>query len=221
MLAFRHRIRALVVGAAAIALVTIGAGGTLAASTTPSVYACYNSYGQVAMASAPQCKLAGGGQLVQINTQGIPGPIGPTGAMGATGPTGPTGPAGATGVAGATGETGVAGASGPTGPTGPAGAAGLGPRAWGTVAYDGTFWIPPVGLTAVTITAPGEYCVNVQGLTSFADFRTFTATSGSATRLVSIVPGYLQNCGPGPGLVVKVTDLAGAPATASFVIVVY
>ncbi len=215
MLAFRHRLRAIVVGAAAIASVTIGAGGTLAASTTPPVYACYNAYGQVAMASAPQCKLAGGGQLVQINTQGIPGPMGPTGAMGATGATGPTGPTGPTGVAGATGITGATGSTGPTGPTGP------GPRAWGTVAYDGTFWITPVGLTAVTITALGEYCVNVQGLTTFTDWRTFTATSGSINRLVSIVPGYLQNCGPGPGLVVKVTDFGGAPAPGSFAIVVY
>ena len=46
------------------------------------------------MATIPQCKLAGGGQLVAINTQGIPGPVGPTGASGATGATGPTGPTG-------------------------------------------------------------------------------------------------------------------------------
>ncbi len=100
MPAFRPRLRALVVGAAAIALVTIGAGGTLAASTTPTVYACYNANGQVAMAPIPQCKLSGGGQLVQINAAGIPGPAGPTGATGATGPTGPTGATGPSGPAG-------------------------------------------------------------------------------------------------------------------------
>ena len=91
MPAFRPRLRALLVGAAAIALVTVGAGGTLAASTTPTVYACYNANGQVAMASIPQCKLTGGGQLVSINTQGLPGPTGPTGAQGPAGPAGPTG----------------------------------------------------------------------------------------------------------------------------------
>jgi hypothetical protein len=91
MTAFRPRLRALLVGAAALALVTVGAGGTLAASTTPTVYACFNANGQVAMASIAQCKLAGGGQLVAINTQGIPGPTGPTGAQGPSGPAGPTG----------------------------------------------------------------------------------------------------------------------------------
>ncbi len=99
MPAFRPRLRALVVGGAAIALVTIGAGGTLAAST-PTVWACYNANGQVAMATIPQCKLAGGGQLVQINAAGVPGPAGPQGATGLTGPQGATGATGATGPAG-------------------------------------------------------------------------------------------------------------------------
>ena len=94
MPAFRPRLRALVVGAAAVALVTIGAGGTLAAST-PTVWACFNANGQVAMATIPQCKLAGGGQLVQVNAAGVPGPMGPSGATGPQGPTGPTGAAGA------------------------------------------------------------------------------------------------------------------------------
>jgi hypothetical protein len=99
MTTFRPRLRALVVGAAALALVTIGAGGTLAASTTPTLYACFNANGQVSMATIPQCKLAGGGQLAQINAAGVQGPTGPqgsTGATGDTGPTGPTGPAAAT-----------------------------------------------------------------------------------------------------------------------------
>jgi len=123
MRAFRPRIRALVVGAAAIALVTIGAGGTLAASTTPTLYACFNANGQVAMATIPQCKLSGGGQLAQINAAGVPGPTGPQGATGQTGPTGATGlagPSGPTGLTGATGPTGLTGATGPTGPAGSA-----------------------------------------------------------------------------------------------------
>jgi hypothetical protein len=44
------------------------------------------------MASIAQCKLAGGGQLVQINAAGIPGPTGAQGPAGVQGPTGPTGP---------------------------------------------------------------------------------------------------------------------------------
>jgi hypothetical protein len=83
MIAFRPRMRALLVGAGAVALVTIGAGGTLAAST-PTVYACFNVYGQVSMSSSAQCRLPGGGQLVQINAAGVPGPTGPTGPTGAT-----------------------------------------------------------------------------------------------------------------------------------------
>lgn len=103
MSTFPPRLRALVVGACAVALVTIGAGGTLAASTAPTVWACYNAYGQVAMSSVAQCRLTGGGQLVQINAGGVPGPTGPQGPTGAEGPegvTGPAGPVGATGPAG-------------------------------------------------------------------------------------------------------------------------
>ena len=124
MSTFRPRIRALLVGAAAIALVTIGAGGTLAASTTPTVYACFNVNGQVTMATVPQCKLSGGGQLVQINAAGVPGPTGPPGAQGIAGPAGPTGPKGDAGSAGALGPTGPTGATGPTGPQGLLGATG-------------------------------------------------------------------------------------------------
>ncbi len=112
MTAFRPRIRALVVGAAAIALVTIGAGGTLAASTTPVVYACFNVNGQVTMATVPQCKLTGGGQLVQINAAGVPGPTGPQGATGVQGPIGARGVPGPTGPQGATGVQGPIGADG-------------------------------------------------------------------------------------------------------------
>ena len=131
MTGVRPRIRALLVGAAAIALVTIGAGGTLAASTTPVVYACFNVNGQVTMATVPQCKLSGGGQLVQINAAGVPGPTGPQGATGVQGPIGATGVPGPTGPTGSTGLTGPQGATGPTGstgagPAGPTGPTGVG-----------------------------------------------------------------------------------------------
>ncbi|MCU0506504.1 MAG: hypothetical protein MUE82_12185 [Chloroflexi bacterium] len=95
MPAFRHRIRALAVGVGAFALVAVAAGGTFAASNPATLYACYDAYGNVRMGDTAQCKLPGGGRLVNWSTAGIPGPTGPTGA---TGPTGPTGPAGATGA---------------------------------------------------------------------------------------------------------------------------
>lgn len=99
------RLRAVAAGGFAFALVAVAAGGTLAASTPVTLYACFNSYGQVAMSDVNTCKLAGGGRLVGFNTLGPTGPQGPTGATGATGPTGSTGA---------------------TGPTGPSGAAGIG-----------------------------------------------------------------------------------------------
>jgi hypothetical protein len=119
-----HRLRTLTVVTAAVALVTIGAGGTLAASTVPTLYACYNAAGQVAISDLNTCKLAGGGRLVQINAAGVPGPIGPQGPVGATGATGGTGATGATGGTGATGATGGTGATGATGGTGATGATG-------------------------------------------------------------------------------------------------
>jgi hypothetical protein len=94
----RSSVRALALGVAAVALLAVGAGGALAASNPPTVWACFNAYGQVAMSPVAQCRLAGGGQLVPINTQGIPGTPGATGPTGATGSTGPTGPTGATGI---------------------------------------------------------------------------------------------------------------------------
>jgi hypothetical protein len=85
-------LRRAVVAGAAVALLAVGAGGTLAASS-PTVYACFNVNGQVAMSTVPQCKLAGGGQLVAITSgQGPTGPVGPSGPQGATGQAGPTGP---------------------------------------------------------------------------------------------------------------------------------
>ena len=163
MPALDPRIRALLVGAAAIALVTIGAGGTLAASTTPVVYACFNVNGQVTMATVPQCKLSGGGQLVPINAAGVPGPTGPTGATGIQGPigdtgiagptgaTGPTGPAGSTGVTGSTGLTGPTGATGSTGPTGPTGAQGPGTLATHITQVYGDIWVDPDDLSGLEL----------------------------------------------------------------------
>jgi hypothetical protein len=101
MSASRRRLRALLVGVAAFVLVSVAAGGTLAASTNPpTLYACFNTSGAVAMATVPQCKLTGGGQLASWSTVGVPGPTGPAGATGATGATGPTGPTGPTVSAG-------------------------------------------------------------------------------------------------------------------------
>jgi hypothetical protein len=92
--------RTIVIGAA-VALLGVGAGGTLAASTPTTLYACFNASGQVAMSDANTCKLAGGGRLVPIFAAG-----GPTGATGPSGPQGATGPAGSTGAGGPTGSAG-------------------------------------------------------------------------------------------------------------------
>ena len=98
MHASRVGLRTLAVGAAVFALVAVAAGGTLAASTNPpTLYACYNAYGQVAMGDVNTCKLTGGGRLVSWGTVPQPGPTGaqgPTGPQGATGVSGPTGPGG-------------------------------------------------------------------------------------------------------------------------------
>jgi hypothetical protein len=104
MRASHRSIRAVLVSTGAVALLAVGVGGTFAGSNPATLYACYNTSGQVAMSDIAQCKLAGGGRLVYWSTAGgATGPAGPTGAAGApggTGPTGPTGPTGATGPAG-------------------------------------------------------------------------------------------------------------------------
>jgi hypothetical protein len=84
MPAFRPRIRAL----------AVGVGATVAASNPTTLYACYDVYGNVRMGDTAQCKLPGGGRLVNWSTVGVPGPTGATGPTGPAGPTGPTGPAG-------------------------------------------------------------------------------------------------------------------------------
>jgi hypothetical protein len=143
MPAFHPRARALLVGVAALALVAIGVGGTVAASNPPTLYACFDTSGNVRMSASNLCQLPGGGRLVSIATAGgvgpagatgVTGPAGATGPLGASGPagatgplgaSGPGGPTGATGIAGPAGATGPLGASGPTGATGPQGATGV------------------------------------------------------------------------------------------------
>ncbi len=158
MSALHPRIRVLLISATAILLVTLGAGGTLAASTAPTVYACFNANGQVAMASVPLCRLAGGGQLVQINGQGIAGPTGPQGPIGAAGPAGPQG---------------IPGANGATGATGPAGADGQSPVEIAT--WD--FTVPEGGLSSpvwtTTVFTRGSV-VSAIGGTLSGDFSTCT-----------------------------------------------
>ena len=79
------RVRALVVGASALALVTIGVGGTVAASNPPTLYACFNTSGAVSMSASNICLLPGGGRLATINAAGVAGPAGATGAPGRPG----------------------------------------------------------------------------------------------------------------------------------------
>ncbi len=104
MPALRPRIRVLAVGAAAVALLAVGAGGTVAASNPATLYACYDVYGNVRMGDTAQCKLPGGGRLVNwgsVGPMGPTGPAGPQGPVGATGPVGPTGPQGPSAAASA------------------------------------------------------------------------------------------------------------------------
>jgi hypothetical protein len=109
------RLRPLVVGAAAIALVAVAAGGTFAASNPATLYACYDAAGNVRMTDVGTCKLPGGGRLVSWPAAGATGPMGAPGPMGVVGPTGATGSVGPTGATGADGPTGDNGAVGPTG----------------------------------------------------------------------------------------------------------
>jgi hypothetical protein len=111
------RIRPLIVGAAAIALVAVAAGGTFAASNPATLYACYDASGNVRMADTATCKLTGGGRLVSWPAAGAAGPMGTTGPTGATGPSGPSGQPGVPGATGAAGSTGAVGDTGPAGHT--------------------------------------------------------------------------------------------------------
>jgi hypothetical protein len=106
MPAFHPRIRALAVGASVVALVALGVGGTVAASNPATLYACYDTNGNVRMSDSAICKLPGGGRLASWGTAAVPGPTGP---VGPTGPQGVPGPVGATGAIGPVGATGQAG----------------------------------------------------------------------------------------------------------------
>jgi hypothetical protein len=88
MPAFNPRIRAAVVGIAALTLLAVVGGGAFAASNPPRLYACFDKQGNVRLSDAAKCKLPGGGRLVYWPTAAVPGPKGPTGATGATGPQG-------------------------------------------------------------------------------------------------------------------------------------
>ena len=117
-----RRLRALAIGATAVALVAVAGGGALAASDSAVLYACYDAAGNVRMADIPQCKLPAGGRMA---SWGVAGPAGPAGPQGPVGPMGATGLAGATGATGTAGQVGAAGPVGPTGPVGSTGATGL------------------------------------------------------------------------------------------------
>lgn len=163
------RIRVSLVGVASFALVATAAGAAVAGSNPPALYACFNSYGAVSMATVPQCKLTGGGQLVGFNTVGATGPAGPTGAQGPIGPTGPTG---------ATGDT------GPAGPTGVAGAA----HAWSTSSTSVTVVagvsVFPTTVTSLTLPA-GSYALEATGQMAYRfglnNFATCTINAPGAT----------------------------------------
>ncbi len=92
-------VRRIAVTGAAIALLAVGAGGTLAASAPITLYACFDAAGNVRISDLNKCKLPSGGRLVAIRG-GMVGDVGPTGPIGPTGPTGPTGATGPTGPAG-------------------------------------------------------------------------------------------------------------------------
>ena len=145
MPSFHPRIRVLGVGLAALALLAIGVGGTVAASNPPPLYICL---------------LPGGGRLVSWGSAGSTGPAGATGAPGPTGPTGAVGPIGAPGPIGATGVT------GPTGPTGATGAA----MASSAVTVSGLDVLPNLpGFTVVVSSPPCPAgMVATNGWVSFA-----------------------------------------------------
>jgi hypothetical protein len=87
-------LRRVAVVAGVVAILGLGAGGALAASNPPTLYACFDVYGNVRITDINTCKLSTGGRLVAINAAGVAGPTGPMGATGATGPIGSTGPTG-------------------------------------------------------------------------------------------------------------------------------
>lgn len=83
-----------IVGGSVVIAASLCVGSVVAASNPPTLYACYDAYGNVRMTDIAQCKLPGGGRLVSWGTAAVPGPTGTTGPTGPHGPTGATGPAG-------------------------------------------------------------------------------------------------------------------------------
>ena len=61
-------LRRVTVVIAAVAILGLGAGGALAASNPPTLYACFDVYGNVRITDINTCKLSTGGRLVAINT---------------------------------------------------------------------------------------------------------------------------------------------------------
>jgi hypothetical protein len=189
------RARVVGVGAAAVALVAVAAGGTLAASNPTTLYACYDASGNVRMADAPQCKLAGGGRLVSWS----PGVTGPTG------PTGLTGNPGAPGVQGPTGATGPTGLN-PTGATGDAGPLGSAPplmRYRGTIELgftQGGLSTDPLGITL------NIYCGSPDGKV------TLWSSGGPST--VWIPNGAVVSAPASNGAALSVPFVASQPFTA-------
>ena len=198
MPSFHPRVRALVVGVAAVALVAVGVGGTVAASNPTTLYACFDVYGNVRMSASAICLLPGGGRLMSINVAGIQG------ATGATGPAGATGATGAAGPAGATGATGLAGATGPTGATGSTGLTGAtGPGTTVThVTLSNGQWVDPVSSAFVLTCEAG-------GLAFDSAYPWFVTVGGTTTAQAPYV--FWMFPGPAPAYVTVTVDSGSGP----------
>lgn len=121
----RHKLRGHRLMAAAVALVTIGAGTGIAAAagvvTLPfsgdgtTINGCYSPGGQLKVLTTKQTTCPGGMTPIHWNVtgpQGVQGPTGPQGLQGVQGPTGPQGVKGATGAQGIPGPQGATGSPG-------------------------------------------------------------------------------------------------------------
>jgi hypothetical protein len=162
MPSLRPRIRALVVGAAALALLAVGVGGTFAASNPATLYACFDVNGNVRVSDKAMCQLPGGGRLASWSTAGVPGPAGVPGSTGLTGPTGVPGPTGLAGPAGVPGPIGLAGPTGATGPTGPSIVA-------GAIVVYAEFTLPPMPAGATS--QSGVACPTGHAISGWVNLR--------------------------------------------------
>ncbi len=178
-------VRRMAVVAGAATVLALGAGSALAASAAPTLYACFDVYGNVRITDVNTCRLPAGGRLVPINAAGVPGPAGPAGVAG---PTGAAGPAGATGD------------MGPTGPTGP------GYKGWAWVHADGSLG-SHYGVTLVTQNpvTPGVYCVVVPGYVRGEPAVVTAVATIMGPANVAVLTD--QNCGTGP--IVQTYDPGG------------